>query len=244
MDFTDLLSFPDDNFLWGIKPKAFDYGLCQEHVSTIPVSYVTERELVIPIQTSWHVLALLKLIPAQEQSKEEYSRYCLVEVSENVINLKVRFPFKDYYKLMLFFQNKENRNHKYTLVGTFLVDATKLTNPCLPFPRTYSKYAEYCCSLIQPLNGILPENSAVECKFKSSMIDKAYVENEIMQKNGDTFYVIAVTPNAMGRFRVSGRTKNDTVEWILMEFQVAPKDGDTGNDIIKKNDKHKTSFLL
>ncbi|XP_052062999.1 uncharacterized protein LOC127702733 [Mytilus californianus] len=110
------------------------------------------------------------------------------------------FQNTGYYKLTIFSET-DSKNHK---TGTFLIDCTEPANPCLPFPTTFAETHEYNCVLIEPLDGILPANSSITCRFRSSIILSAIVNGHMMTKAGSEWIITTTTPSTGEAFDIAG----------------------------------------
>ncbi|CAC5389189.1 unnamed protein product [Mytilus coruscus] len=206
--------FPKNDGLWGFLSDADNYGFQNTGAHLVPVMYKVKGEATLYFPTYQNINRSVKL--TSEHNMPDGSNCTLIESDNHCFNITLRLPFTGYYKLTIFSET-DSKHHK---TGTFLIDCIEPANPCLPFPTTFASTQYYNCILIEPLNGTLPANSSVTCKFRSSIVFSAVVNGSMMTKEGNEWVLTTTTPSTGEAFDIFGKSSDRDTFSVLFRYVI------------------------
>lgn len=193
----DIKPFPKNDGLWGFVCDTNNYGFKNNGADLVPVMYKVKGEAILCFPT--HQIHKRSVKLTSEDTMPDGAKCTLVGSDNHSFNVTLRLPFTGYYKLTIFSET-DSKHHK---TGTFLIDCTEPANPCLPFPTTFEATQDYNCVLIEPLEGILPANSSVTCRFRSSIVVSATANGQVMTKEGSEWNLTTTTPSSGEAFDIA-----------------------------------------
>lgn len=203
---SDLKPFPQENGLWGIKLEAYDCGLCKGN--SVPVLQSVKKETEIRLQTTKRTPAIVKLHSAQNNLNGDEG-YAFAESKNDVLIIKIRFPFTDYYKLTLYLKPVVNVNDKFHAMAIFMLDCTEPAVPCIPFPKTFLDTNEFNCTIIEPVYRQIPAGTKIRFRMKSNILQMANISGKRMEKVGDEWIVDITSPNPGEAVNIMGNGCQD-----------------------------------
>ncbi|XP_055998497.1 kyphoscoliosis peptidase-like isoform X2 [Ostrea edulis] len=218
---TDSNPYPfNHGQMWGMSLEAFENGFQAADRYNIPTKLRSENGYIdLKLNTTRNLPTIAKIEPATKQLPGDKRRYCLVSSTDSELNILACFPVRDLYKLEVMCQRVEG-DEKYHQMALFLIDCTKPADPGLPYPATYSSTQEYRCKLIEPLEGQLPANSSVTCRFQSPLVYKAMVAKTKMKQDGDEWWATVTTPGVGEKFKISGNVSDENIYYSLFEYDI------------------------
>lgn len=210
----DIKPFPKNDGLWGFVSDANNYGFENNGAELVPVMYKVKGEATLCFPTYQIHKRSVKL--TSEDNMPDGAKCTLVDSDNHSFNVTLRLPFTGYYKLTIFSET-DTKHHK---TGTFLIDCTESANPCLPFPTTFEATQEYNCVLLEPLDGILPANSSVTCRFRSLLVLSATANGQVMTKDGSEWILTTTTPSTGEAFDIAGNVLDRDDYLVLFRYDI------------------------
>ncbi|CAG2211195.1 unnamed protein product [Mytilus edulis] len=195
----DLKPFP-------LELEAYDCGLCKGN--SVPVLQSVKKETEICLQTTKRTPAIVKLHSAQNNLNGDEG-YAFAESKKDVLIIKVRFPFTDYYKLILYLKPVVNINDKFHAMAIFMLDCTEPAVPCIPFPKTFLDTNEFNCTIIEPVYRQIPAGTKIRFSMKSNILQMANISGKRMEKVGDEWIVDITSPNPGETVNIMGNVCQD-----------------------------------
>jgi hypothetical protein len=206
--------------MWGMFYEAFQNGFKATERYGIPTKLRSDDGYIdVKLNTTRNVPTIAEIEPATGQLAGGGRRYCLVSSTDAELNIQACFPAKGLYKLNILCKRVQGEE-MYHQMALFLIDCRKPTELGLPFPATYSSTIEYRCKLIEPLQGQLPANSRVTCRFQSPLVLKAMVATTDMKRDRNEWSATVTTPNVGEDFTISGNIVDENIYYDLFKYDI------------------------
>lgn len=148
--------FPVNFRIYGAVMDYRRYGFSQD-VTNCAVYTSHSGELILPFKTKRDVRCMTKLEHVED--KTDLTNYCLTTGKVHGISIKMRLPYKGYYKFTIFGKVHETGN--FRPVATFLIDCIQPTHVHSGFPAAFEETLRLKCALYKPLWKDLPANSQI-----------------------------------------------------------------------------------
>ncbi|KAK3091171.1 hypothetical protein FSP39_017701 [Pinctada imbricata] len=216
---SNVQPYPKHSGLWGPSSNAFDIGF--KPSITYNVSHKAlhgNLSLNLPVDNVPASLLHLK----GTSSEENLKHYSLLETKPGGLQIHLRLPRQDFYKLEVFC--KTDNSESYHSVMSFLIDGFHGTSDeVLPFPKTFPHTQEYFCELLEPTTGVLPANTPIIIRFKSPKLVKGFVkctDYNNLKENNNVWVAEVTTCETGGVLSVNGNNTGEKSCWSLYKFDI------------------------
>lgn len=211
-----LRQFPTNFRIYGAVPDYAKYGFCSD--ITKCCEYTSNSgEMILPFKTKHNVSCMTKLEHIDEQ--RDLTNYCLITAKDRGISIKMRFPFKGYYKLTLF--GKQDKDGGFRPVATFLIDCNQSSHVQSGFPVAFEAAIDLKCTLYKPLWKDLPANSTIVIVIGCPLLEKASVMyHDLTRDENGIFEGTVTTPPAGQPFTIYGQKTQDGPLIGLFHFTI------------------------
>ena len=186
------LSLETFNSLLCIKAPAFNIGLLPASHKDTTIQFNDEIELTFKEDRPKTIEISTELYREENNVLQEEPYCCYEYTFKGFVRVKVKPPISGTYRLTIFGTNKSSDNKK-TLLHLFeyrlhcTVPSKEKFPRKFPYPHCYKQAFIEDCLILEPLGKSIPSNSKVKMRFKSPVLSRMMIDNNMMKKQGDVF---------------------------------------------------------
>ncbi|XP_072263727.1 kyphoscoliosis peptidase-like [Pyxicephalus adspersus] len=161
-----------------------------------------------------------------QMTPEKTKRHVFVTQTKGKLEIKVRVPRSGTYVLQIFAKPRHSKSTSYDYLCNYLIICTNPSVKWPVFPLQYNNWAEHY-KLVEPLDGVLPNNTNVSFKLLIPDVATVFIDGEkniSLTLSEDGYWVGNCSTTNREKLQVNIEYKNSPNTWYgILKYDVTGK---------------------